>query len=231
MRTITAFAAAILCAGAAMAQGGASPSPQLTITSSASAVKVWPPSTPPTPVSVSLSGSAAAPSGIAALEFTFGLPTGATAAAPTAGAASTAASKQEVCGPVTAGSEICVTYGLNQTVYADGDVSDVAVSFPITSATIVPVSLTFGLANALAVAPDGTAVSVTATPLTLPVANPCDLTGDGKVDTDDVNAEVGQIVDTTSCSNGDLIGQGKCDLVSLQRIVNAALGQGCKVGH
>jgi hypothetical protein len=59
---------------------------------------------------------------------------------------------------------------------------------------------------------------------------PCDSNGDGVVNADDVQVLVNQALGFTACKN-DLTGNRKCTVVDVQRIVNASLGQHCRVGR
>lgn len=63
-----------------------------------------------------------------------------------------------------------------------------------------------------------------------PAANSCDLNGDGVVNGDDLTLLQKSVVGTQGCV-ADLDANGKCDVVDLQRVANAALGQPCRVGR
>lgn len=58
----------------------------------------------------------------------------------------------------------------------------------------------------------------------------CDLNSDGIVNFLDVQIEVNQVLGVIACTNGDLDGNGRCDVVDLQRVINAALGGACRIG-
>jgi hypothetical protein len=59
----------------------------------------------------------------------------------------------------------------------------------------------------------------------------CDLNGDGVVNQTDVNLAISQALGTSTCSAADLVGNGKCDVVDVQRVINAAAPGGvCRVG-
>ena len=58
--------------------------------------------------------------------------------------------------------------------------------------------------------------------------NPCDLTGDGTVNTADVDRAVSMSLGTTSCT-ANIVGPGVCNVVVVQRVVNATTGA-CVVG-
>lgn len=58
--------------------------------------------------------------------------------------------------------------------------------------------------------------------------NPCDLNSDGVVDVLDVNLGVSMVLGTQNCTS-NINGAGVCTIVTVQRIVNAALGQSCVV--
>jgi hypothetical protein len=57
----------------------------------------------------------------------------------------------------------------------------------------------------------------------------CDLNGDGRVDVTDVALAIQQALGTAACT-GDLDQNGQCNVVDIQRITNAALGQACRLG-
>lgn len=65
---------------------------------------------------------------------------------------------------------------------------------------------------------------------TAPAKSACDLNGDGAVNTLDVTVAVDQVLGRTACSNADLIGNGTCTVVDIQRIVNATNGLSCRLG-
>jgi hypothetical protein len=58
----------------------------------------------------------------------------------------------------------------------------------------------------------------------------CDLNADGVVDASDVQLGTMQVLGTAACSTADLNSDGKCNVVDLQRIINASLGASCRVG-
>jgi hypothetical protein len=59
--------------------------------------------------------------------------------------------------------------------------------------------------------------------------SPCDLNTDGLVNVLDVQLMVSQALGTTACTNR-LDGGATCDVIDVQRVVNAALGGACRVG-
>jgi hypothetical protein len=59
--------------------------------------------------------------------------------------------------------------------------------------------------------------------------SPCDLNTDGIVNVLDVQLMVGQALGTTACTNR-LDGGATCDVIDVQRVVNAALGGACRMG-
>lgn len=68
----------------------------------------------------------------------------------------------------------------------------------------------------------------------LPIAgfaqtSPCDLNQDGKVDSSDVQLATNMALGTASCT-ANVAGSGVCNVVVVQRIVNAALGGSCVTG-
>jgi hypothetical protein len=61
--------------------------------------------------------------------------------------------------------------------------------------------------------------------------NPCDINGDGTVNTLDVQAAISQVLGTTVCGTADLLHTGQCSVVGVQRVINAALGGACVTGQ
>jgi hypothetical protein len=59
--------------------------------------------------------------------------------------------------------------------------------------------------------------------------SPCDLNNDGIVNVLDVQLMVSQAIGTASCTN-KLDGAATCDVIDVQRVVNAALGGACRQG-
>ncbi len=59
--------------------------------------------------------------------------------------------------------------------------------------------------------------------------NPCDLTGDGNVDVADVGAAVSMAVGQSPCV-GTVSGTGTCNVVGVQRVVNAQHSGDCATG-
>ena len=66
--------------------------------------------------------------------------------------------------------------------------------------------------------------------VSVPPSNPCDLNGDGIVDHLDVAIAVNQSIGAAPCGSAALQQNGSCTVVDVQRVVNAALGQTCRVG-
>ncbi len=56
--------------------------------------------------------------------------------------------------------------------------------------------------------------------------NSCDLTGDGKVDASDVQAAINMSLGISPCT-ANVAGPNSCNVVVVQRIVNASQGAGC----
>ncbi len=61
------------------------------------------------------------------------------------------------------------------------------------------------------------------------VKSACDLNQDGVINSLDVSLAAQQAVGATPCTTGDINKDGVCTVVDLQRVVNASLGQACKV--
>lgn len=60
--------------------------------------------------------------------------------------------------------------------------------------------------------------------------SPCDLNQDGVVNNLDIQIAISQAVGTTSCGSADLQQSGSCNIIDVQRVTNASMGQSCKVG-
>jgi len=74
----------------------------------------------------------------------------------------------------------------------------------------------------------GSPVTFTAT---LGSAGRCDLNGDGVVNVSDARIAAAQAVGTSPCGSADLIGNGKCNVYDVERIVNASQGGVCRTGQ
>ncbi|HTC91556.1 MAG TPA: hypothetical protein VK686_24795, partial [Bryobacteraceae bacterium] len=59
---------------------------------------------------------------------------------------------------------------------------------------------------------------------------PCDLNGDGVVNNLDVQIAIAQALGTSACGNAALQQNGVCNVIDVQRVINAANGQVCRVG-
>jgi hypothetical protein len=58
--------------------------------------------------------------------------------------------------------------------------------------------------------------------------NPCDINGDGTVNSADVQAAINMSIGIATCpSTVSVAGPGVCNAVVVQRVVNASLGQSC----
>jgi hypothetical protein len=157
---------------------------------------------------------------VAAVQFSLNIPVG-FAPQLVIGAAALAAGKQIACswGGSTA---ICVVYGMNLNLIADGQVAQLAGAVPAG----------FSLAAPVAATPAGDAV-----PIVILGFSPCDLNQDGQIDLADVDLLVSAIK-AAKLPNGapapaafDLSGDGSVDVVDVQRVVNAAVpGGSCRVG-
>jgi hypothetical protein len=64
----------------------------------------------------------------------------------------------------------------------------------------------------------------------LQAQNPCDLTSAGIVSTADINAAISIALGQVGCA-GNVLGLGTCNVVVLQRVVNASLSGACFAGQ
>jgi hypothetical protein len=62
-------------------------------------------------------------------------------------------------------------------------------------------------------------------------SNPCDLNGDGVVNSTDVQLAIQQVLGAVACTSANLDGTGVCSVVDVQRVVNASLGGACRTGQ
>jgi len=60
--------------------------------------------------------------------------------------------------------------------------------------------------------------------------SPCDLNGDGLVNSLDVQIAINQVLGLAACTTADLDGSGTCTVTDVQRVINASLGGVCRVG-
>jgi hypothetical protein len=65
----------------------------------------------------------------------------------------------------------------------------------------------------------------------IPATSPCDLNADGTVDTTDVQLAIAQALGTTGCVNAALHGTSACNVVDVQRVINASRGAACRTGQ
>lgn len=63
-----------------------------------------------------------------------------------------------------------------------------------------------------------------------PIYSDCDINRDGGTDQGDVLVAKNQVLGREACG-GDLDQNGRCDVVDLQRVINAAMGGSCRVGQ
>ncbi len=58
----------------------------------------------------------------------------------------------------------------------------------------------------------------------------CDLNSDGVTNNTDVDLAMNQALGSIACTNADLDQNGQCNVVDVQRLIHAVLGNGCRVG-
>jgi hypothetical protein len=58
----------------------------------------------------------------------------------------------------------------------------------------------------------------------------CDLNGDGVVNSLDVQIAIAQVLGASPCTNAALAQPGVCNIVDVQRVINASLGEACRAG-
>ena len=57
----------------------------------------------------------------------------------------------------------------------------------------------------------------------------CDLNADGLVNSADITLALDQALGLLACTNGDINKDGVCNVIDVQRVINASTGQACKV--
>lgn len=178
-------------------------------------------------IQISLSLVGGSGSGIAGIEESITASTGGTITVA-AGPADTATGKTPHCEAVASGVYICVDVALNATTFADGIIHVYTLQIPANAA---PGQSTVTLGNLAAVNAAGTPVAITGNTLNFTLASPispCDLDGSGVTDALDLDLAIKQALGLATCT--DLTGDGKCTVVDIQRVINAALGGACRTG-
>ena len=74
-------------------------------------------------------------------------------------------------------------------------------------------------------------VSLSSAPTAPPASSACDLNRDGVVNALDVTIAIDQALGISACSNSALQASGQCNVVDVQRVINASLGGACIVGQ
>jgi len=168
-------------------------------------------------ITLSLNSAGVTASGPVGVQWTLTPPSGFTVTLANAGVASVAASKQIAC---NAAKLLCLIYGLNQNVIADGQVASLIIPIPV-SATPGPAS--FALSGLFAGDKTGASMTITSGPTySIIVLSRADINGDGIIDPTDVALMVGQVKEN-SCVD-DPNGDGACNLFDVLYVINRALG-------
>ena len=165
----------------------------------------------------------------AASQFTVNTTADISALSVTIGAAGTAAGKVVSCGVYTANALTCVLYGLtNVNTIANGVLANISAT--LSSAPTLTTE-TFSLTTPVDANTTGSSLTVTVSPVNIPVAvlSNCDLNGDGLVNTQDVNLIVSWVLGTATPPAGmtcSLTGTG-CNVDDVEIIVAASTGLSC----
>lgn len=142
----------------------------------------------------------------------------------TASAAVAAQGKQVACN-VNNGDLILLVFG-GQNALADGALATISIAVPRTAAGAIPEAIT----GALGATAQGFFQAVTvAPPITLTLMSLCDANGDGVVNAVDVAAYVNKIIFGTGPAQKLDGSTGDVNVIDLRRVVNASVGQACKV--
>ncbi len=159
------------------------------------------------------------PGNAVAFQLTPVLPGSAGTPTITAGNATAAAGKSVTC------TSICVAFGMNQTVIANGEWLHMSVPIPAG----VSGNITFSLSGVVVVDKNGSVIPVNVNPpLSVSVSSlsKCDVNGDGQTNKTDADIVTATVNGTTSTPY-DLNGDGKTTVGDVQIVVNASLGLGC----
>lgn len=170
-----------------------------------------------TAVSLSLSSGGATANGPAGLQWSLTPPVGVTVSGVTAGASATAASKQVAC---NAANLLCLVYGVNQNVIANGVVATMTVQIP---ANANPGPASFPLSGLVAGDKNGVAMTISSgATYSLNVLSRADIDGNGSVTSADVSLMANQV--TSGTCTDDQNGDGRCDLLDVLVVVLRAMG-------
>ncbi len=135
------------------------------------------------------------------------------------------AGKQAVCGPIISGTVICLVYGVNTNVFADGIVM-------VVHALLGPSqnpNFTITNTNPVSADPLGNNVLVAVNPsVSVSAQSKCDINGDGQVTAADVAIAVSQASGTASGTTADMNADGKVDVRDVQWISAALNGGTCR---
>lgn len=66
---------------------------------------------------------------------------------------------------------------------------------------------------------------------TTPPRSACDVNGSGQVESGDVASAKDQALGVTACGSGDLDGNGTCNVIDVQRVINAVVTGTCRAGQ
>lgn len=168
-------------------------------------------------VTLALASGGATANGPAALQWTVVPPSGFTIPAATIGTQGAASTKTLACGT---DKTLCVLYGVNQNVIANGQIATLSVAIP---ANATPGPASFGLSGLVTTDKNGFAMTTTPGPFySIVVTARADLNSDGVVNSTDVSLMAGQVTAGT-CSD-DQNADGKCDIIDVMLVVLKALG-------
>jgi hypothetical protein len=59
----------------------------------------------------------------------------------------------------------------------------------------------------------------------------CDINGDAAINIVDVQIAINQALGLSSCNTADLLQNGQCSVLDVQRVINASLGAACRIGQ
>ena len=157
----------------------------------------------------------------AGLEFAFTSSIAVGMVTVTPGAQAVAASKSVTCNP----SILCLITAINRNTIADGPVALLAIPIPLNA----PLgNATFSITSTLGASTAGVSITETANPplsvVVLP--SPCDTNGDGQLTAEDFTEAVQNVLAVPQIAM-DLNTDGETDLLDVQIVINAVLGNGC----
>lgn len=125
----------------------------------------------------------------------------------------------------TIDSKTCIIVGMNLNVIGNGPIANYTIQIP---SNTTPGNQTLSLSSVIAASPNGVSLPLTVgSPYNIAILFKQDINGDGKVDTEDVQIMLSQVIASQqspgSCT-ADMNSDSKCDLIDVMIVLLKALG-------